>query len=567
MQSPGPGPGQAEPQKTPTALGLDATLESLLRGAALLLGCNSATLLIVDPERRDATVRVGVVTDQAPMLRAIEDVFSASLAGASFPVESLEGALVLEAWARREVLETSSLAELVGAAFPAEVVNEVAGWIGARRYILVPVARGDATYGIVLFEKASPDPFSVQQREIMLRYAHRLGEILENDVRSLGSSIAASPAPGPDGSSSVTHQLLRLALSEVSPTFTVSPDLRVTGCNHATRRLLGYEPGELVGRDVASLFDEPADIRAVLDPRFLLLANGVHEEVFSLRHRDGHALRASVKALVLADGRHEVVGTLVLVRALRPGGGEGGPDAELAHLMRQERLATMGELAAQLAHELRNPLLAIGATLAGLPDELDDRDRAVATLGELSAEVSRLDRTLRDYMSLSVRSNAAVASVDLGDLARSAAALVLAGRPMPPRFELSCAPEARVLGDREGLRQVLVNVLANAFDASPPEGTVTCRVERMSVPDGGASADQVRVVIDDEGPGPGPASEHCFEPFYTTKPHGTGLGLTVARRIVGVHGGEIVLRPRERRGARVIVTLPAVGGPAPEDHP
>jgi len=553
---PDPGPGRASFDPA-GALGLDAMLESLLRGAALLLGCNSANLIVVNPERRDACVRVGAITDQAPMLKAVEEMLGASFVGTVFPVEGLEGSIVLESWARREVLETSSLSEVVGHAFPSEVIDQVSAWIGPRRYILIPVARGDATYGIVLFEKASPDPFSVQQREIMLRYAHRLGEILQNDVRALGSTIAASPTPGADGGSSVTHQLLRLALSEVSPTVTVSPDLRITGCNEATRSLLGFQPHELVGREVADLFDEPADIRAVLDPRFLLLANGVHEEVFSLRHRDGHPLRAAVKALVLADGRHEVVGTLVLLRTLRPGTDDGGPDAELAHLMRQERLATMGELAAQLAHELRNPLLAIGATLASLPDELDDREQAATTLRELSAEVSRLDRTLRDYMSLSVRSNAAVAPVDLGELARAAAALVGAGRAREARVELACDPDVRVLGDREGLRQVLVNVLANALEASPPGGVVTCRVERAPSPAPSEGDDVVRVIVDDDGPGPGPAAERCFEPFYTTKPHGTGLGLAVARRIVDAHGGAIVLRPRERRGARVTVTLPA----------
>jgi len=541
-----------------TPLALDAMLESLLRGAALLLGCNSANLLVINPERREAWARVGVVTEQAPMLKAVEEQLGASLFGTVFPIEGLEGSLVYDAWARREVLETSSLAEVVGPAFPPEVVDEVSRWIGARRFILIPVARGDTTYGLVLFEKPSADPFSVQQREIMLRYALRLGEILENEVRSLGSTIAAAPGSlAPDGPS-VTHHLLRLALSEVSPTFTVGPDLRITACNAATQGLLGYAPGELLGHDVASLFDEPADIRAALDPRFLLLANGVHEEVFSLRHRDGHPLRAAVKALVLADGQNEAIGALVLLRAPRPGDGAREADDDLARLMRQERLATMGELAAQLAHELRNPLLAVGATLATLPDELDDRAQAVATIRALEAEVSRLDRTLREYLSLTVRSNAAVASVDLVELARSAVAMVQAGRPNGARVELVAEDPVRVLGDREGLRQVLVNVLANALEASPPGGTVHCRVEAPHAP-GAAGGEPARVVIEDEGAGPGPAAQRCFEPFYTTKPHGTGLGLSVARRIVDAHGGAIVLKAREPRGARVVVTLPTGG--------
>ncbi len=543
MERPHPGPA-TDP------LALDAMLESLLRGAALLLGCNSANLLVIRPESREAWARVGVVTEQTPMLKAIEEQLGASLFGTVFPIEGLEGSLVYDAWARREVLETSSLAEVVGPAFPADVVDEVSRWIGPRRYILVPVARREATYGLVLFEKASADPFSVQQREIMLRYALRLGEMLENEVRAFGSTIASPPVEEAGGGPTVTQHLLRLALSEVSPSFTVSPDLRITACNTAMQPLLGYEPSELVGRDVASLFDEPADIRAVLDPRFLLLANGVHEEVFSLRHRDGHPLRAAVKALVLADGQNAAIGALVLLRPPHPGDEGRGPDDELARLMRQERLATMGELAGQLAHELRNPLLAVGATLAALPDELDDRAQALETIHALQAEVARLDRTLRDYLSLSARSNAAVASLDLVELARAAVAVARAGRPSSARVELMAEAPVRVLGDREGLRQVLVNVLINALDASPADGVVTCHVR----------ADPARVVVDDEGPGPGPAAQRCFEPFYTTKPHGTGLGLPVARRIVDAHGGSIVLQAREPRGARVVITLPAGRG-------
>jgi len=550
MENPPVHEPQAAPPDVPSAA--EAPLDSLLRGAALLLGCNSATLIIIDPERGDASVRVDVSTEQAPIVREIEGRLGASFVGLAFPVETLEGSTVLEAWRRREVLETASLQALVGLAFPAEVVGEIARWIGDRRYILVPVARGDQTYGIVLFERTTADPFSVQQREIMLRYAHRLGEILENEVRSLGSTMASASPVEPESASPVTRHLLRLALSEVSPTFTVGPDQRVTGCNDAMCRVLGYQARELAARDVASLFDTPSDIRAVLDPRFLLLAQGVHEEILSVRHRDGHAIRAAVKALVLADGQQQVVGTLVLLRPLRSGPDRADSASELAHLMRQERLATMGELAAQLAHQLRNPLLGIGATLSSLPDELDDRDEAVATLRALEAEVARLDRTLRDYLSLSARANATISAFDLGDLLRSALRVLFPNPQAQPPVDIADAPGACLLGDREGLRQALVNVLSNALDASPPGARVSCRIE--------ADAEQVRVIVDDDGPGPGPGAARCFEPFYTTKAQGTGLGLTVARRILDAHRGQISLHARQPRGARVVIVLPARGG-------
>lgn len=625
---------------TDAAPDIDGFLESILRGAALLLGCNSANLIVYNAGTRQASVRVGVVADQKPMVSEIEALLNAPLKGAVFPITDVDESLVLRAWSRREVTETSSLAELVGANFPVEMVEMVSGMIGPRRYVLIPVVRGAATYGIALFEKAEDTPFSLQQREVMLRYAHRIGELIENEVRAFGTSVSTrsnepdpayvmfdasgeiiaglhgadgerpsgasgqgdepelpwidsarrearrllTPATGdalPDrtepsaaelpalchvtrlvvrgepvalatfapedrsSATSVTRQLLHLATGDSVPTVLVDPQYRITSCNQATARLLGYTSAELQSQEIGQLFQDPDGIRAILNDQFLFLTDGVHEDDAVLRHRTGALLPGSVKALQLADGDHAVVGYLVMMRDRADKAASG--DGTLDHAMRQERLATMGEMAAQLAHEIRNPLLAIGATLDSLANEDPAEIPEVAAL--LSGEVARLDLILKDYMSLAVRANGSLSKVALGPLLETVIRVLTGGR-RAGRAKISAQVEAGLttLADREGMKQVLFNLLLNATEASKPDGTITCTAR--------AEQDYVSIAIEDDGPGLPEEPSRCFEAFFTTKSNGSGLGLAVSQRIVAAHGGTIELQNRPGGGCRATVTVP-----------
>lgn len=637
-------PGRADgpstiPVMPSTATSVDALLESILRGAAMLLGCNSANLIVFNEKKREASVRVGVFAEQDPVIREVERTFGAPLKGAAFPVESIEDSMALEALLTQRVRETSSLADLVGRVFPQAVVAAVAELIGPRRFILVPVLHAQRGFGVIIFEKDSTTPFSAQQREVMLRYAQRIGALLDNDVRRLGPALAAGPdAPrtsylllaadgevlggevaGPqadvaewrwppdllscvraeaarfdpadpvswpsvfewprgadaaaaDGArwevqltpfrlgstvrtlavlrerpsqpvASVSRQLLHFALGETAPTLMVGPDFRITSCNDALERALGYTQSELRGANVDTVFADPRAIRSMLNHQFLALADGYHEEDVVVRRSDGGTFLAGVRALMLVDAGQSVIGFLVMIRL---GGGAGASTDAGDRVMRQERLATMGELAAQLAHEIRNPLLAIGATLESI---FEGREHSDEVLPLVRSEITRLDHILRDYMSLAVRYSAAVVPVSLADVLRDVARVVAAdSRGSRCRITVDAPEDAVVLADFEGLKQVFFNLLLNALEASPEGGTVAC----AAVTEGAI----VRCHVDDEGPGLAQSVEQCFEPFFTTKSNGTGLGLTVARKIVAAHGGTVALADRPGGGCRVTVTIP-----------
>jgi two-component system, NtrC family, sensor histidine kinase PilS len=219
-----------------------------------------------------------------------------------------------------------------------------------------------------------------------------------------------------------------------------------------------------------------------------------------------------------------------------------------ASLRRQSHLASLGELSAGLAHEIRNPL----ASLSG----------AVQMLA--GASVTAEDARLLD-----------LARRESAHLARLVSDFLLFARPPPPllregnlaelvadccgAFETEAAQKGRTLSrriepalarfDPDQMRQVVDNLLRNALEATDHGGRIHVSVEtrdRASM-----------LIVEDNGPGvPSDAAPHLFEPFFTTKEKGTGLGLALVARIVAAHGGSVDLEPKEEPGARFVVSLP-----------
>ena len=214
-------------------------------------------------------------------------------------------------------------------------------------------------------------------------------------------------------------------------------------------------------------------------------------------------------------------------------------------LAESEKLAGIGRLAAGVAHELNNPLQVM---LGYLSLHRDVRDRRLARhLGAVEVEVLRC-KEIVDGLAELTRPMARSHPVDLRELCEDVAAGVrISTSPGPPR--LSTSGTALALGDRAKLRQVVMNLLRNAAEAAGPDGHVDVQVRD--------SGDQVEVAVTDDGPGiSAEARTRLFEPFYTTKPSGTGLGLAVSRAIALAHGGDIDVANGAGRGAIFTVRLP-----------
>ena len=223
-------------------------------------------------------------------------------------------------------------------------------------------------------------------------------------------------------------------------------------------------------------------------------------------------------------------------------------DVELtAALGRSERLATLGELSAALAHELRNPLALLRSSLQNLSEaEPQAKPRCTAMI----SEVDRMSGVIRGVLSLARPVEVGRArSVEVGHLFDRTRPLAEALLERRIGFDPDGAGAAVIRGDAELLTQLLLGLLTNAATHSPADGSIAVHAAR--------SETAVELAVEDRGPGVEPAlRERIFEPFVTTRQDGMGLGLAVARRIAEAHRGEIRVEAREGGGARFVVRLP-----------
>ncbi|MCW5586662.1 MAG: HAMP domain-containing protein [Chromatiales bacterium] len=224
-------------------------------------------------------------------------------------------------------------------------------------------------------------------------------------------------------------------------------------------------------------------------------------------------------------------------------------------LVENSRLATIGQFASGIAHEIRNPLATISLALEHLRglDDLPDSAKKRADLG--ADEVARLERLLADILLYAKPLSLKRSPQDIADLV---AETVKAEMQTPESIEITSTPCPPVSVDRDRLRQVLINLLHNAQQASPPGIAVKihCR------PIGNEWAE---VVIANGGEAiPEKTLQRVFEPFFTSKPGGTGLGLPIVQRIVSAHGGKIELKSDAQTGTMAILRLPLADHAAEE---
>jgi signal transduction histidine kinase len=227
-----------------------------------------------------------------------------------------------------------------------------------------------------------------------------------------------------------------------------------------------------------------------------------------------------------------------------------------ARLREAERLATAGELAAGMAHEIRNPLSAILNATALLADETRlTADERAGTLAAMRTEARRLNRILSDFLKFARPQEARVAPGDVRDVLEHVGGLIRDDRPRAARVDVKVAVDPglpRFPFDRDQLIQVVWNLALNGIEAMNGRGRLSLEGVRRN--------GSVALAVTDTGPGiPAERREHVFEPFYSGKPNGTGLGLTIADRIVAAHGGRIEIDSEPGRGTRVTLLFPLAG--------
>ena len=258
----------------------------------------------------------------------------------------------------------------------------------------------------------------------------------------------------------------------------------------------------------------------------------------------------------------------------------------LVRLHRADRLAAMGQLAAGVAHEVRNPLTAIRSTMQYLAGSLDSDHKLLAA--DLIEEVDRIDQIISDLLSLSRSGELRRQEVDLVTVIEATLRLLeIRAREENVRIDEDLEGPLMIEADANQLKQVVLNLVLNAVQAfdgqggrvqieavaghamgpavgratGPPSGAFSGASLAASSRASSAAAGKKRAMaivrVRDDGPGINPETlEHVFDPFFTTKSQGTGLGLSICNNIVEHHGGRLELRSQAGEGTLVTIYLP-----------
>jgi signal transduction histidine kinase len=233
-------------------------------------------------------------------------------------------------------------------------------------------------------------------------------------------------------------------------------------------------------------------------------------------------------------------------------------------LVKKEQLAVVGELAAVIAHEVRNPLAIIGNAVSGLRKPVISREDHDTLLSILDEENNRLNRLVSDLLRYARPVNVQRQQFSLADLLDRALGLVdRQSKSINVDLKIEC-DEGRVWGDANLLRQVFDNLVDNAVQAMGTAGTLTVRI-RATTEEG---VDGLAVDIIDTGEGMDTqVRSRARDPFFTTRPSGTGLGLAIVDRIVDAHGGHFAIDSRSGEGTTVTVFLPHGSPSEPPPRP
>jgi len=268
--------------------------------------------------------------------------------------------------------------------------------------------------------------------------------------------------------------------------------------------------------------------------------------------KDGVVLPVSLTRTLLKDSQGRTVGSTAIVRDLT----EQRRTEEQLH--RARGLAILGELAATVAHEIKNPLAGIFATLQIIVRDLDEGDERREVLADVLHELLRLDETVQDLLRFARPVPPRPLPTDLGSFLRE---LVESLRRQPDvernQVEVEAEEELIVPIDSRLLSQAFTNLILNAAQAMGSGGKLSIRVRR--------NGDSVLADFIDDGPGVAADQlEAIFDPFFTTKSRGTGLGLSIARKNVEAHGGSLRLEPGKGHGTHFRVELPLRAVAKPE---
>jgi len=338
------------------------------------------------------------------------------------------------------------------------------------------------------------------------------------------------------------------------------PEGKIIYVNPALCAMVGYSREELMGRRPPYPYWHPDDLEKQARESDDALQGRAAPHGFEsrIRHKDGHDVITMVYTAPLIDAagvRRGWMSSVVDITAQKQA--EARQRDQEVRLQRSARLASVGEMASTLAHELNQPLMALSnfAVAARTLANCDAPELLTGALDDIIEQAKRASEIVKRVRALINPQRADYASLAIDSVIAHAETLL---KPELDRYGVtlqlvSSDTTAQVRGDRVLLEQVLVNLIHNAVQAMQDQP----RHRRAIVLSSERAGPGVRIAVSDHGPGiPADQIEQVFAPFFTTKPDGLGLGLNICRTIIEAHGGSLTVENRADGGAIFSFTLP-----------
>jgi two-component system, NtrC family, sensor histidine kinase PilS len=335
-----------------------------------------------------------------------------------------------------------------------------------------------------------------------------------------------------------------------SGVFTTDDAGRITSFNPAAQEATGYSLEQVRGRPWREVFNWHPDRSA--DERLLDQTANMRFEV-ECKRADGNRLVLGMTFSPLHEQGKEtgLVGVFKDLTQIR--------DLE-EEMRRKEWLASLGEMSAGMAHEIRNPLGALAGAMQMLRKDFHADDTSARLMDIAVREATRLDAIITEFLQYARPPALDLAEHDLNKVLAETLDLVQhEARTRQHITIVTSLAQGPLLGhiDQDQMKQVFWNLATNAFDAMPQGGQLAIATGCRRIDAGGRKADVIEIAFQDSGEGiPKKNLEKIFLPFFTTKKQGSGLGLAAVHRIVDLHGGWIKVDSQPGQGSRFVVCLP-----------